>query len=120
MYSRNNPNSSANSSNNGRNRINETNITLMEMENNQRWAELGEQVDLLKELSKDINQEVKSQNSMLDEMGKTFGNTTELFKSTINKLGIMLTSGNSNHMYYLIVFVVFVFLLLYYMMNHRK
>ncbi len=31
-------------------------------------AELGEQVDLLKELSKDIHQEVRSQNQMLDGM----------------------------------------------------
>jgi hypothetical protein len=38
------------SRNNYRERANETNVTLMELENNQRWAELGEQVDLLKEV----------------------------------------------------------------------
>jgi hypothetical protein len=36
---------------NYRERANEANVTLMELENNQRWAELGEQVDLLKEVS---------------------------------------------------------------------
>lgn len=70
MYSRNNPSAASNggSNRNNRDRINETNVTLMEMENNQRWvraflvlcssfwhflwlqAELGEQVDLLKEV----------------------------------------------------------------------
>jgi hypothetical protein len=34
-----------------RDKVTETNVTLMELENNQRWAELGEQVDLLKEVS---------------------------------------------------------------------
>ena len=42
------------------------------MENDAKWAELGEQVSLLKSLSQDINNEVKSQNSMLDKMGQGF------------------------------------------------
>ena len=65
----------------------------------------------------DINSEVNSQNKLLDGMGMTFSNTTELFKSTIGKLGTMLNSSSSGHMYYLIFFIVFVFLLLYFMMN---
>jgi hypothetical protein len=51
--------------------------------------------------------------------GAQFGSTTQMFKSTIGKLGDMMTSGNSNHMYYLIFFVVFVFLVLYYLMSRK-
>lgn len=91
----------------------------MELENNQRWAELGEQVSLLKELSMDINSEVKSQNKLLDGMGMSFNSTSELFRSTIGKLGVMLSNPGSNHMYYLIGFVVFVFIVLYFMMTRK-
>jgi len=88
----------------------------------------------------DIHQEVKSQNSMLgkiyfisffskfysnflniDGMGKSFGNATDLFRSTINQMGVMMSGGGgSKHMYYLIAFVVFVFLLLYFLIAARK
>jgi hypothetical protein len=48
-----------------------------------------------------------------------FGSTTQMFKSTIGKLGVMLNTGGSNHMLYLIFFVVFVFLVLYYLMSRK-
>jgi hypothetical protein len=48
-----------------------------------------------------------------------FGSTTQMFKSTIGKLGVMLNTGGSNHMFYLIFFVVFVFLVLYYLMSRK-
>mmetsp|Transcript_49875 Transcript_49875/g.87099 ORF Transcript_49875/g.87099 Transcript_49875/m.87099 type:complete len:133 (-) Transcript_49875:114-512(-) len=113
------PNSSGWNSKDKGDRASEANITLMEMENNQRWADLGEQVELLKGLSQDINQEVKSQNSLLDGMSAQFGSTTQMFKSTIGKLGVMLNSGSSNHMCYLAFFVVFVFLVIYFFMKWK-
>lgn len=103
------------------NRAEETSMTLMEMENNQKWDALAEQVQTLKAISMDIHQEVKSQNSMLDGMGKSFGNATDMFRSTINQMGVMMSGGGgSKHMYYLIAFVVFVFLLLYFLIAARK
>lgn len=54
---------------------------------------------------------------MLDVQGKSFGTAGDLFKNTIGKLGSMLTSGSSYHMYYLVAFVVFVFLILYFLMG---
>eukprot|EP01039_Chlorochromonas_danica_P010467 gene10467-11597_t len=98
----------------------ETSLSLMEMENNQRWSELGEQVNLLRNLSRDIHQEVNSQNQLLDSMSRGFSSTSDLFKSTMGKLGVMLNSSSSKHMYYLIVFVVMVFLLVYFMMGRRS
>lgn len=83
-------------------------------------SELGDQVSLLKELSKDINAEVVSQNSFLDGMQGTFMSTSDMFKGTMDKLGSMLNSSSSKHMYYLVVFVVVVFLLIYFMMGQRK
>lgn len=42
-----------------------------------------------------------------------------MFKSTIGKLGVMLNTGGANHMLYLVVFVIFVFLVLYYLMSRK-
>lgn len=49
----------------------------------------------------------------------SFNSTSELFRSTIGKLGVMLSNPGSNHMYYLIGFVVFVFIVLYFMMTRK-
>jgi blocked-early-in-transport protein 1 len=97
-------------------RADEASRTLIEQENELRMAELGEQVSLLRNMSQEINNEVKSQNSLLDGMGSTFGSANELFKGTIGKLGELISSGGSNHMYYLIGFVIIVFLMLYFLM----
>lgn len=101
-------------------RAEEANRTLMEQENDKRWEDLGEQVNVLKSLTLDINQEVKSQNKMLDGMGSSFGTAAGLFKNTIGKLGTVINATSNSHMYYLVAFVVFVFLILYFMMGKHK
>mmetsp|Transcript_15725 Transcript_15725/g.15087 ORF Transcript_15725/g.15087 Transcript_15725/m.15087 type:complete len:132 (+) Transcript_15725:173-568(+) len=112
-------------SNNGSNfgsrdqRVEEANRTIMEQENDRKWEELGEQVSMLKGLTVDINQEVKGQNKMLDGMGTTFGTAGDLFNNTIGKLGTMMTTSSSYHMYYLMMFVVFIFLVLYFLMGKK-
>lgn len=54
-------------------------------------------------------------------MGRSFGNATDLFRSTINKMGVMMSGGGgSKHIYYLIGFVVFVFLVLYFLMARKS
>mmetsp|Transcript_9518 Transcript_9518/g.15856 ORF Transcript_9518/g.15856 Transcript_9518/m.15856 type:complete len:127 (+) Transcript_9518:36-416(+) len=95
----------------------EVNRTMLEQENDLRWMELGDQVSLLKSMTEDINQEVKSQNSLLDGMGSNMSSASELFAGTIGKLSEMLTNSSSGHMYYLMFFVIFVFLLIYFMMG---
>lgn len=67
----------------------------------------------------DINKEVKSQNSLLDGMGDTFGTASNFFNSTMTKLSVMANTGNSRHMYYLAFFVVFVFLVIYFWMKRK-
>jgi blocked-early-in-transport protein 1 len=68
-------------------------------------------------LSIDINAEVRDQNSMLDGMGSSLGQTTDLLTSTIGKIGVMVSSGGSKHMCYLVLFVVVFFMMLYFMMR---
>lgn len=99
------------------NKVEEANRSLMEQENDRKWEELGAKVSMLKGLSTEIHREVEDQNRLLDNMGASFNSVTDLFATTIGKLGNMISSGNSNHMYYLIAFVVFVFLVIYFIMK---
>ena len=57
--------------------------------------------------------------SVHDKMGLNMHDTSSLFGSTIGKLGAMLSSNSSQHMYYLVLFVVFVFLVIYFMMGRK-
>jgi blocked-early-in-transport protein 1 len=54
---------------------------------------------------------------MLDGMGSSLGQTTDLLTSTIGKIGVMVSSGGSKHMCYLVLFVVVFFMMLYFMMR---
>lgn len=94
-------------------------LDVMESQNDKHWEQLGEQVDLLKKLSLDINSEVKSQNSLLDGMGGTFGGTIDMFRNTAAKIGAQINAPGSSHMYYLVGFVVFVFLVIYFMSRSK-
>jgi len=71
------------------------------------------------QLSIDINAEVKDQNSMLDGMGTTLGSTTEMLTSTIGRIGTMISSGGSSHMFAMVGFIVAFFLLLYFLMGSK-
>ena len=51
--------------------------------------------------------------------GQGFGTASNLFTNTISKLGNMLTTSSSKHMYYLIGFIVVVFIILYFMMGRK-
>jgi hypothetical protein len=42
---------------------------------------------------------------------------SDLFTGTIEKLGTMISANSSSHMYLLIAFVVFVFLVIYFSMG---
>jgi len=94
-------------------------LDMMESQNDKHWEALGEQVDLLKKLSLDINSEVKSQNNMLDGMQGTFGGTIDMFRNTAAKIGAQILAPGSSHMYYLVGFIVFCFLLIYWMSRSK-
>ena len=56
---------------------------------------------------------------ILLSQGSTFTTANELFGSTITKLGNMLNSSSSQHMFYLIGFIVLVFFIIYFMMGRK-
>mmetsp|Transcript_21746 Transcript_21746/g.31558 ORF Transcript_21746/g.31558 Transcript_21746/m.31558 type:complete len:129 (-) Transcript_21746:71-457(-) len=100
-------------------RIHDTNLNMMEMENNAKINELGDQISLLKDMTLEIGHEVERQNAFLDGMGTQMGDASGLLGSTMSKLGAMIKQGGSKHMCYLIAFVVFVFMAIWWIISHK-
>ena len=86
---------------------------LMEEQNNNRLHELSDQVARLKGLTIEIGNEVREQNTLLDDMGDGFGAVQNLLAASLGRIGTMLQTGGPKHMCYLITFVVAVMVFLY-------
>lgn len=95
----------------------EANAGIMESQNNDRISELSDQVARLKGLTIDIGNEVREQNSLLDNMGDGFSNTRDMLAGSLARIGTMLESGGAKHMCYLVAFVVFVMVFLYWLVR---
>ena len=97
----------------------DANANIMEQQNNDRISELGDQVARLKGLTIDIGNEVREQNSLLDDMGEGFSSTRDLLAGSLRRIGTMLESGGAKHMCYMVGFVVFVMVFLYWLMTYK-
>lgn len=97
----------------------EANRGIMEQQNNERIDELSQQVARLKGLTIDIGNEVREQNSLLDNMGDGFESTRDLLAGSLRRIGTMLESGGAKHMCYMVAFVVFVIVFLYWVMSYK-
>lgn len=95
----------------------EANTNILESQNNARISELSEQVARLKGLTIDIGNEVREQNSLLDNMGDGFSNVGGMLAGSLARMGVMMERGGAKHMCYLVVFVVFVMILLYWLVR---
>jgi blocked-early-in-transport protein 1 len=100
-------------------RFNDTNANILEQQNNDRISELSDQVARLKGLTIDIGNEVKEQNSLLDQMGDGFMNTRDMLQGSLQRIGTMLESGGAKHMCYMVGFVVFVMIFLYWVLTFK-
>jgi blocked-early-in-transport protein 1 len=95
----------------------DVNAGIMEQQNNDRISELSEQVARLKGLTIDIGNEVREQNSLLDQMQDGFSSTGDLLAGSLKKIGTMLQSGGAKHMMYMVGFIVGVMVLLWVLMK---
>jgi blocked-early-in-transport protein 1 len=100
-------------------RFNDTNANILEQQNNDRISELSGQVARLKGLTIDIGNEVREQNSLLDQMGDGFVNTRDMLQGSLRRIGTMLESGGAKHMCYMVGFVVFVLVFLYWILTFK-
>mmetsp|Transcript_5078 Transcript_5078/g.8448 ORF Transcript_5078/g.8448 Transcript_5078/m.8448 type:complete len:151 (+) Transcript_5078:139-591(+) len=95
----------------------DANANIMEQQNNDRISELSDQVARLKGLTIDIGNEVREQNSLLDNMGDGFSNVGDMLTGSLGRMGVMLERGGAKHMCYLVAFVVFVMVFLYWLVR---
>jgi len=90
---------------------------LLEQHNDERLSQLSEKVSIIRQVTVDIEAQVKESNKMLSEMEGDMDNVQGLLSNTISKLDKLAKSGGGRHMLYLVLFMLFVFLLLYFLMS---
>ena len=95
----------------------DVNSGIMEQQNDERISELSEQVARLKGLTIDIGNEVREQNSLLDQMQDGFSSTGDMLAGSLRRIGTMLESGGAKHMMYMVGFIVGVMVLLWMLMK---
>jgi blocked-early-in-transport protein 1 len=115
--------SSASSSHRGRagggRTANDTNANIVEQQNNERISMLSDQVARLKGLTIDIGNEVREQNSLLDNMGDGFQSTRDMLSGSLRRISTMLESGGMKHMCYMVAFCVLVMIFLWWLMSYK-
>ena len=97
----------------------DANAGILEQQNNDRINELSEHVSRLKGLTIEIGNEVREQNSLLDNMSDGFQNTRDMLQGSLRRIGTMLEQGGAKHMCYMVGFSVFVMLFLWWLMSSR-
>jgi len=104
----------------GRGGAGDANSNILEQQNNERINELSEHVSRLKGLTIDIGNEVREQNSLLDNMSDGFQNTRDMLQGSLRRIGTMLEQGGAKHMCYMVAFCVFVMLFLWFLMSFKS
>lgn len=102
---------------NGRN--GDANANILEQQNNERIDALSEHVSRLKGLTIEIGNEVREQNSLLDNMSDRFQNTRDMLQGSLRRIGTMLEQGGAKHMCYMVAFCVLVMLFLWWLMSFK-
>lgn len=95
------------------------NSGIMEQQNNDRISELSEQVARLKGLTIDIGNEVREQNSLLDQMQDGFSSTGDMLAGSLRRIGTMLDAGGPKAMLFMVGCIVFTVVMLYMLMKTR-
>lgn len=97
----------------------DANASILEQQNNERINELADHVARLKGLTIDIGNEVREQNSLLDNMGDGFQNTRDMLQGSLRRIGSMLEQGGAKHMCYMVAFCVFIMVFLWWLMSSK-
>jgi blocked early in transport 1 len=98
---------------------NDANANILEQQNHERLSDLAQHVARLKGLTLEIGQEVREQNSLLDQMDSGFSNTRDLLQGSLRRIGTLLEQGGTKHMCYMVLFSVFVISFLWWLMTYK-
>lgn len=88
-------------------------------ENEDMTSELKDKVKALKSLTIDIGNEVRTQNSMLNDMDDDFHKSGNFLERSMKRLGIMSKGSHNYHILFLFLFCFVVFVLLWVALKFR-
>lgn len=88
---------------------------FLEQQNDALADDLASKVDRLKRVTIAIGDEVRDQNSLINQMDSGFDFSRTLLGSTMKKLGIVSNAGGHKLICYLVLFAFFVFLVIYWL-----
>uniref|UniRef100_A0A7S0GGM3 t-SNARE coiled-coil homology domain-containing protein n=1 Tax=Proboscia inermis TaxID=420281 RepID=A0A7S0GGM3_9STRA len=95
----------------------ETNQNIVEQQNNDRISELSSQVGRLKGLTMDIENEVREQNVLLEDMGDGFSSARDLISGSLQRIGLVFEQGGVKNMLRMVGTLVIAFVFLYWVMG---
>lgn len=88
---------------------------FLEQQNDTLADDLASKVNHLKRVTIAIGDEVRGQNSLINQMDSGFDFSKTLLGSTMKKLGIVSNAGGHKLLCYLVLFAFFVFLVIYWL-----
>merc|ERR1719187_1280663 len=86
---------------------------LLEDQNEQMESHLKDKVSQLNDIAIKIGMELKDQENLTNGLNDTFNSVSSIITNTTGKIGKMLKSQSNNHIRYLLLFCLIVFLLLW-------
>uniref|UniRef100_A0AC34Q644 t-SNARE coiled-coil homology domain-containing protein n=1 Tax=Panagrolaimus sp. JU765 TaxID=591449 RepID=A0AC34Q644_9BILA len=91
--------------------------SYLEQQNDVMLDNLRDKIGNLKRVTIDIGEEARSQNRLLNDLGRDMDANQGLLGATMRKLGIVSRNKGGNVLCYLVLFSFFVFLCIYYMIR---
>ncbi|XP_054574457.1 BET1 homolog [Eptesicus fuscus] len=88
-------------------------------EENKHTERMRRQVKVIRDLTIEIGEEVKTQNKLLAEMDSQFDSTTGFLGRTMEKLKILSRGSQTKLMCYMVLFSLFVFFVIYWIIKLR-
>ena len=86
----------------------------LEDQNEQMESDMMDKISQLKPLCIQIGMELQDQRTLLNGMDNKFNSTSSVITNTIGKVGKLLKSQSNSHIYYLLLFCLFVILVLWF------
>merc|ERR1719364_436381 len=86
---------------------------VLEQQNDAQIEDLEAKVSELKGITQGIGREVSESTKFLEGMGVDFDKAQAMLKGTLGNLKVMMNNRSGKHMWYMVAFMVFLFLLMY-------
>ncbi|KAI8368837.1 hypothetical protein EDC96DRAFT_504543 [Choanephora cucurbitarum] len=94
--------------------MNDKDLDYLESQNDDEISGLSAKVKILKNITGKIGDEIRSGNSLIDQMNDQFSNTGSILGKTMNNFKVMASKESGTMWWCLTLFIVFVIFFFYY------